>query len=106
MSLLPFGSLPAFRPRQFVPAQIDLGDWSQIAPLFDQLEVRITAATSVADLEAWVLAWGELSAALDEEASRRYIAMSCHTDNAEAEKAYLHFVESIEPQLTSVQFKL
>ena len=106
MSLLPFGSLPAFRPRQFVPAQIDLGDWSQIAPLFDQLEVRITAATSVADLEAWVLAWGELSAALDEEASRRYIAMSCHTDNAEAEKAYLHFVESIEPQLKSVQFKL
>ena len=36
----------------------------------------------------------------------RYIAMTCHTDNAEAEKAYLHFVENIEPQLKPRQFEL
>lgn len=106
MNLLPFGSLPAFKPRQFVSAQLDFGDWTQIAPLFDQLETRIAAAQTVADLEAWLLAWGELSAALDEEASRRYIAMTCHTDNADAEKAYLQFVEQIEPQLKPSQFKL
>ena len=106
MSLLPFGSLPAYQPRQFVPAQLDLGDWSQLAPLFAQLETRIAAAQTVADLEAWLLAWGELSAALDEEASRRYIAMTCHTDNADAEQAYLQFVEQIEPQLKPSQFKL
>src|SRR5262249_23587853 len=41
-----------------------------------------------------------------EESSRRYIAMTCHTDNAEAEKAYLHFVEKIDPQLKPRQFKL
>ncbi len=106
MNLLPFGSLPAHQPRQFVPAQLDLGDWAKIAPLFDQLETRLTAAKTIADLEAWLLAWGELSAALDEEASRRYIAMTCHTDNADAEKAYLQFVEQIEPQLKPSQFKL
>jgi hypothetical protein len=106
MSLLPFGSLPAYQPRRFVPAQLDLGDWTQLAPLFDQLESRCTAAQTVAELESWLLAWGELSAALDEEASRRYIAMSCHTDNADAEKAYLQFVEDIEPQLKPRQFKL
>jgi oligoendopeptidase F len=106
MSLLPFGSLPAYQPRHFVPAQLDLGDWTQLAPLFDQLESRCTAAQTVADLESWLLAWGELSAALDEEASRRYIAMSCHTDNTDAEKAYLQFVEDIEPQLKPRQFKL
>ena len=106
MNLLPFGSLPTYKPRQFVPAQLDLGDWLQLAPLFDQLESRIAAAKSIADLEAWLLAWGELSAALDEESSRRYIAMSCHTDNADAEKAYLLFVEHIEPQLKPRQFKL
>ena len=32
--------------------------------------------------------------------------MTCHTDNAEAEKAYLHFVEKIEPQLKPRQFEL
>jgi oligoendopeptidase F len=106
MSLLPFGSLPAYQPRRFVPAQLDLGDWTQLAPLFDQLESRCTAAQTVAELESWLLAWGELSAALDEEASRRYIAMSCHTDNTDAEKAYLQFVEDIEPQLKPRQFKL
>jgi oligoendopeptidase F len=58
------------------------------------------------ELEGWLLDWSELSAALDEESSRRYIAMTCHTDNADAEKAFLHFVEKIEPNLKPRQFKL
>src|SRR5439155_160582 len=41
-----------------------------------------------------------------EESSRRHIAMTCHTDNEEAEKAYLHFVENVEPQLKPRQFRL
>jgi len=106
MNLLPFGKLPPAKPRSFVPSEIDLGDWPQIAPLFDQLEARMTQARSVADLEKWLLDWSELSAALDEEASRRNIAMTCHTDNAEAEKAYLYFVEHVEPQLKPRQFAL
>ena len=50
--------------------------------------------------------WSELGAALDEESTVRYIAMTCHTDNAEAEKAYLHFIEHVDPQLKPRQFKL
>jgi oligoendopeptidase F len=106
MNLLPFGKLAAAKPRTFVPENMDLGDWPQIAPLFDQLEKRATSAKSAAELEKWLLDWSELNAALDEEASRRYIAMTCHTDNADAEKAYLHFVEHVEPQLKPRQFAL
>ncbi|HEX3856738.1 MAG TPA: M3 family oligoendopeptidase [Verrucomicrobiae bacterium] len=106
MNLLPFGKLPAHKARTFVPEKIDLGDWPQIAPLFDQLEMRAAHTKSAADLEKWLLDWSELSAALDEEASRRYIAMTCHTDNADAEKSYLHFVEHVEPQLKPRQFAL
>ena len=106
MNLLPFGKLPAHKPRTFIPHTIDLGDWPQIAPLFDQLEARAAECQSAADLERWLLDWSELSAALDEESSRRYIAMTCHTDNADAEKAYLHFVENVEPQLKPRQFAL
>jgi len=106
MDLLPFDALPAHKPRRFVPQGIDLGDWSQIAPLFDQLEGRAPACATAAGLERWLLDWGELNAAIDEESSKRYIAMTCHTDNAEAEKAYLHFVEHVEPQLKPRQFKL
>ncbi len=106
MNLLPFKNLPVHKPRTFVPQTINLGDWAQIAPLFGQLEARAALAKTVADLERWLLDWSELSAALDEEASRRYIAMTCHTDNADAEKAYLHFVEHVDPQLKPRQFAL
>jgi oligoendopeptidase F len=106
MNLLPFGELPAHTPRRFVPAQIDLGDWNALAPLFDALAVRLRAGRTGEDLEGALLDWSELSAAIDEESSRRYIAMTCHTDNAEAEKAYLHFVENIDPQTKPRQFEL
>jgi oligoendopeptidase F len=106
MNLLPFGKLAAHKARTFVPQNLDLGDWPQIAPLFDQLEVRAARANDAAALERWLIDWSELNAALDEEASRRYIAMTCHTDNVDAEQAYLHFVEHVEPQLKPRQFAL
>src|SRR5687767_7294844 len=106
MTLLPFHNLPVHSPRKFVPANTDLGGWAEIEPLFNALENRIQQSVSATDLERWLLDWSELSAALDEESSRRYIAMTCHTDNSEAEKAYLHFVENIEPATKPRQFKL
>jgi oligoendopeptidase F len=106
MNLLPFDHLPAYRRRSFVPRTIDLGDWRRIAPLFDQLEKKAHGCRTVGDFEQWLLDSGELSAALDEEGSRRYIAMTCHTDNPPAEAAYLHFVENIEPKLKPRQFNL
>jgi oligoendopeptidase F len=106
MNLLPFGILPPAKPRKFVPQDADLGDWLRIAPLFDQLEQRLPEIKMAEELQAWLMDWNELSAALDEEYSRRYIAMTCHTDNSEAENAYLHFVEKIQPQLKPRQFVL
>jgi oligoendopeptidase F len=106
MKLLPFGQLPAFAPRRFVPANIDLGEWPQISPLFDRLESQAPACKTLSDLERWLLDWGELTAALDEESTRRYIAMTCQTDDADAERAYLYFVEQLEPKLKPRQFAL
>ena len=79
---------------------------SRLLPLFDRLEASAAEGTHPADLEKWLLDWSELSAVLDEESSKRYIAMTCHTDNPTAEKAYLHFVENIEPHLKPRQFQL
>lgn len=104
MNKLPFEKLTPYRPRTFVPATIHWSDWLQIAPLFDALDQRVLA--NDADREQWLRDWSELSAALDEESSRRYITMTCHTDDAAAEKAYLQFVEVIEPQLKPRQFAL
>ena len=106
MDLLPFGELAPFKPRTFVPAELDLGDWSAIEPVFDQLEERIGGCESIDDLEKWLFEVNELSAALDEEGSKRYIAMTCHTSNDEAKGAYLGFVENIEPGTKERMFKL
>ncbi len=106
MSSLPFGVLPAFRARRFLPANIPWGDWSGIAPMFDELERRGNAASTVAALESWLLDWGEVRSAFSEEGSLRQIAMTCRTDDPEAERAYLHFVEQIEPMLKPRQFAL
>ncbi len=106
MNLLPFSNLPTHAPRRFVPAQIDLGDWTQIAPLFDRLDARAALCRSLAEFEQWILDQGELAAALDQEGSQRYIAMTCHTDSPEAEAAYLHFVEKVDPELKPRQFNL
>lgn len=106
MSLLPFGKLAPYRSRTFVPQEIDFGDWSQIEPLFDRLDTAAGQCTTLPQFEQWLLDWGELGAALDEESSRRYIAMTCHTDDAGAKKAYLQFVEEIEPRLKPRQFNL
>ncbi|MFT6619897.1 MAG: oligoendopeptidase F [Limisphaerales bacterium] len=106
MSLLPFGKLPAFRERSFVPVDLNLGDWEAIAPWFDRLENEPSEGQSPADLEAWIQKWSELTAAVDEEDSRRYIAMTCHTEDAAAEKAHLDFLENVEPQVKTKQFQL
>jgi oligoendopeptidase F len=106
MDLLPFKELPPYKRRQLVPEKIELGNWGQIQPWFERLESRAERISTPGEMEKWLLDWSELSAALDEESTRRYIAMTCHTDNTEAEAAYLHFVEKIEPQIKPRQFKL
>ncbi|MBL9128173.1 MAG: M3 family oligoendopeptidase [Verrucomicrobiales bacterium] len=106
MSLLPFGALPPYRPRRFLPAVVAWDDWSAITPLLDRLERELGAVTGARELESWLLDWGELTAGINEESARRYIAMTCRTDDAEAEKAYLRFVEEIEPRLKPRQFAL
>jgi oligoendopeptidase F len=106
MQLLPFESLPPHRARQFVPADLVLDSWNKLETFYDQLEARIAQCKSAGDLEKWLLQWSELNAALDEEGSRRYIAMTCHTEDSGAEKAYLDFVENIEPKVKPRQFKL
>src|SRR5688572_25311730 len=93
-----FSKLTRYRPRTFVSENSILGEWTVIRPYFQQLEDSSAQLITLDDLEEWILQGSELSAALDEESSRRYIAMTCNTDDSEAEKAYLHFVENIEPE--------
>ncbi|MBI4660813.1 MAG: M3 family oligoendopeptidase [Verrucomicrobia bacterium] len=106
MSDLPFANLPLFQPRQFLPAGLNLGDWSQVAPFFERLEACLLKSSTAADLERCLVDWSELTAALGEESARRYIAMTCHTENSESKRAYRVFVENVHPHAQSRHFRL
>ena len=106
MELLPFGDLPPYKPRTFVPVDLTVASWDAIAPLFDQLDSALDSCASVDDLESWLLDVSELGAVLDEDGSRRYIAMTCHTSVDAAKNAYLDFIENIEPHLKERFFQL
>src|ERR1019366_4603513 len=95
--LMPATAAPPPPARKFVPAQIDLSDFNQIEPLYRTLLER--PLNSALEIEQWLLDFSELSAAIDEFGSRRYIDKSCHTDDAEIEKRFMYFVEHIEPQI-------
>lgn len=91
-------------PRTYVPAELTIDSWKSIRPLFEELSSR--EIQSGEDLERWLLDTSELQAVVSEEAARRYIAMTCATDDAEAEKVYLDYLETIQPKIKPFADKL
>ena len=89
--------LPREYPRQYVPESLSAGSWAELEPLLDELERRRLDTPEA--LERWLLDRSELTAVVHEEGAIRYIRMTCQTDNPDYEKAYLRFVEEIEPRL-------
>lgn len=103
MSVLPAIDQSEF-PRKYVPADLDLGNWDQLEPLFVKLR---EAPVDTRDLlEAWLLSLSELTAAIGQESSMRYIRMTCDTDDPELEAAYLHYVQEIMPRCEPEFFEL
>jgi len=95
---------PEVFPRRFLSFDAELTTWDRIEPWYLQLIER--PIDSAADLEAWLVDVGELQAAVAQEGTRRYIAMTCQTDDPEREAAHLAFVRDIEPKLKPLQNSL
>ena len=91
-------NLPLAKPREFVPPHGDASDWSQVEPLFLKLAGEAPRLRNSKALVRWLLQASELAAFLMEEEARCYIRMTCQTDDPSAERAYLHYIERIEPR--------
>ena len=94
-----FEKISIHTPRQFVTEELNPGDWHSLEPLFDQLERQMAEANNSTQLEEAIINWEELSAAIAEENSKRYIAMTCKTDDKSAEQAHINFIETVEPEV-------
>ncbi len=88
------------RPRKYTPKEIDYSEWDKVKPIFSELIDR--SLTNKEEVENWLLDMSEVFAVISEESSRRYISMTCATDDQEVENAYLHFIENISPRLKPV----
>lgn len=91
---------PAVHPHQWLPAQLDLQTWEQIEPHYRQLLER--PIHSAEDLQTWLRDVGELNGIVSQVGVKRYIEMTCQTDDPDREAAHLAFVREIEPKLKPV----
>ncbi|MEO1236448.1 MAG: M3 family oligoendopeptidase [Planctomycetota bacterium] len=83
--------------RRYVPADLEPAEWDQLEPLYRALlERELPTAEAI---EQWLADYSELSAVVGEFGSRLNINHACHTDDEAIEKAYLHWVENIQPKL-------
>lgn len=97
--------IPTFTPASdYVPPGLDATKWEQLRPLYAALIDRPIG--SPGDLERLILDRSELDAAAAQAGSELYIAMTCHTDDAGANAAYLAFVEGVQPGLKESGFEL
>jgi oligoendopeptidase F len=90
--------------RKYIPVRLDISDFSQLEILYRGLLFR--PIDSPEQLDRWLADFSELSAAVDEYASRRYIEKSCRTEDEEIKKRYLQFVEEVEPRIKPMVFQL
>ncbi len=90
--------------RRFVPAAVDGADFAALEPLFHDLLNRPLDTTD--QLRGWLTDYSELHSVVDEAGSRRYIDASCHTDDAEIQQRFMHFVTEVDPRLKPLGSKL
>ena len=95
---------PASTPFRFIPANLDATQWPQLQPLYRSLLDRNLKCPNC--LEKLILDRSELDAAAAEAEANLYIAMTCHTDDANIKGRFLKFVEDVDPQLKKVGFEL
>ncbi len=93
--------IPETFPHQWLPEKLELETWEQIEPWYQKL-MDLPIETKQ-DFERWLIAVGELNAAVGEVGVRRHVAMTCQTDDPQREAAYLAYVRDIEPKLKPIQ---
>ena len=87
----------AKKERQFVPTNLIIDSWSTIEPFYKKLAER--TIPNVTELKKWLVDLSELEAIVNEDASWRYIKMTCDNTNETLVNNYNFFLNEIEPKM-------
>ena len=82
----------------FVPEDLDGASWECIEPYMNDLRDRKLSCSNC--LESFIKDRSSLSEVISEARARLYIDMTCHTDDEEIQKAWMQFVENVQPKLS------
>ena len=82
----------------FVPEDLDGASWECIEPYMNDLRDRKLSCSNC--LETFIKDRSSLSEVISEARARLYIDMTCHTDDEEIQKAWMQFVENVQPKLS------
>lgn len=85
------------RQRHFLPADFKVDTWDGLKVFYDKLVAFEIANTS--DLQTWLKNKSELESVISEEVGRRYINMTCYTDNEEYKNSFNYIIENVEPNI-------
>jgi oligoendopeptidase F len=91
-------------PHLWLPEVVDFAQWEAIEPWYRKLLDRPIG--SAQELETWLRDVGELNAAVGQEGVKRYVAMTCQTDDPAREEAHLQWIRDVEPKLKPLQNEL
>lgn len=86
--------------RRFLPQELAINTWDDIAPFFQELEDRVI--DNAADLENFIFDVSEMEAVLEETGAWLYINMTRDTANEEKVNAYTKFVSEIQPKVAPI----
>ncbi|TXC81733.1 M3 family oligoendopeptidase [Luteibaculum oceani] len=90
--------------RRFLPLDLKIEKWEDIAPFLEQLEERVIE--NAADLENFIFDLSEVEAVLEEAGAWRYIRMTCDTANKEYVDNYTYFINEIQPKIAPIGDRL
>ncbi len=93
--------VPEIFPHRWLPHEARFETWDEIEPWYRTLLARPIG--SPGELEGWLFDLGELNAAVSQEGVKRYVAMTCQTDDPAREAAHLAYVRDVEPRLKPIQ---
>ena len=88
----------------FIPSDFTIQQPADVEILFQKLLDRTIHSTS--EFEDFLVDVSELESFLSEDMAWRYIHMTCDTQNEDFEKAYLQFVQEIQPKIAPFEDKL
>ncbi len=82
----------------FIHDDIDGASWESIEPYMNDLRDRTLSCSNC--LETFISDRSNLSEVISEARARLYIDMTCHTDDEGIQKAWMAFVENVQPKLS------